>query len=179
MYCITYAEVNNKILVDHPDVHTFMVGDWDKRETLADTGIPILDKRINRQVQNNNPLQRLIGYLDYKATLQGKKVEKFDERGTTRTCSCCGYVIEGGLPPSVRTFTCPECGFVTERDMNSTLNFLKLYQFALWQGLRELTVLSIARHAVSPTSGKNRRVLRRACVLNYTPRVILQDARGL
>jgi len=83
----------NQILKDHPDVATFSIGDWDKRQTLADTGFTFVDKKINRQVQNNNPLQKLIGYLSYKARILGKQVKKFDERGTTRTCSHDDFVL--------------------------------------------------------------------------------------
>ncbi|MCD6318352.1 transposase [Candidatus Aerophobetes bacterium] len=163
----------NKILEDHPDVSYFGIGSWNKKQTLADTGIAFVDKYINRQVQNNNPVMTLIKYLNYKAKLSGRKVEKFDEANTTRTCSKCGYVLTGGLFPSQRVFNCPKCGFAIERDVNSTLNFLKIHQYALWQGLRDMTALSIARISLSPSSGKNRKVLKRTLILNY------QDARCL
>ncbi len=140
----------NRILGDHPDVRAFMVGNWDKRKTLADTGIRIADKRINRQVQNNNPIQKLIGYLNYKAARLGVEVAKFDERGTIRTCSCCGHVLSAGLSPPIRVFACPVCGFTAERDINSVLNFLKRFNCALWQGLRAIASLSIARLTVNP-----------------------------
>ncbi len=166
-------KVANRILTDHPDVIGFHVGDWDKSQTLADTGYKFIDKRINRQVQNNNPIMTLVGYLSYKAALRCKEVRKFNERGTTRTCSCCGHVIAEGLSPSVRTFACPVCGFTIDRDINSTLNFLNIYQFAVWYSLRALQCLSIARLLLNPSSGKNRRVSARTCVLNY------QDARSL
>ena len=166
-------KIANRILADHPDVIGFNVGDWDKSQTLADTGYKFIDKRINRQVQTNNPIMTLVGYLSYKAALRCKEVRKFNERGTTRTCSCCGHVISGGLSPSVRTFACPLCGFTIARDINSTLNFLNIYQFAVWYSLRALQCLSIARLLLNPSSGKNRRVSLRTCVLNC------QDARSL
>lgn len=165
--------IANRILRDHPDVIALYVGNWSKPDTLAGTGMTFIDKRINRQVQNNNPVMRLIEYLSYKAEMQCKKVEKFDERGTTRTCSCCGYVFEEGLSPTVRTFKCPRCSFSMPRDINSTLNFLYFYRYAVWRGLRALASLSIARFLINPSSGKNRRTALRSIVLNY------QDARGL
>ena len=164
----------NQILADHPDVARFQIGDWDKRATLADTGSPFVNHRINRTVQNANPLQRLVGYLSYKAALQGKEVTKVDEEGTTRTCSDCHHVIAGGLPPSVRTFRCPACGFTTGRDLNSTLNLMARFHPAVWHGLRGAPVpLRSARRAYSARSGTNRPVLRRTLILHY------QDARGL
>lgn len=121
----------NRVLDDHPNVGKFMIGDWDKRKTLADTGVPFINRRINRQVQNNNPLGILFGYLKYKAMRRGQGVDKFDERGTTRTCSKCDHVHKEGLDPGQRIFHCEKCSFIIERDINSTLNFLKIYQYAV------------------------------------------------
>src|SRR5664279_957039 len=115
----------------------------------------------------------LVGYLSYKAALRCKEVRKFKERGTTRTCSCCWHVIAEGLSPSVRTFSCPECGFTIPRDINSTLNFLNIYQFAVWYILRALQCLSIARLLLNPSSSKKRTVYARTCVLNYQDACIL------
>ena len=47
----------------------------DKSQTLADTGYKFIDKRINRQVQNNNPIMTLVGDLSYKAVKCGKESE--------------------------------------------------------------------------------------------------------
>jgi transposase len=89
MYLHTLA---NKILNEHEDESHFMVGDWDKRKTLADTKNKFVNKSINRAVQNNNPLGILFDILKYKAKRLGQVAQKFDERGTARTCSSCGYV---------------------------------------------------------------------------------------
>jgi putative transposase len=157
----------NRILDDHPDAKAFMIGNWDKRENLSNTGYKFVDKRINRQVQNNNPLQKLIECLRYKAVIRGQQVEKFNETGTTETCSRCDYVLSNSLNPSVRVFSCPECGFAVQRDINSVLNVLKIHQYALWQGLRAIVNLSIARTLLNASSGKNRTVVIRQVSLNY------------
>lgn len=125
----------NKILDDHPDVAVFKIGDWSKKDTLANTGNRYIDRKINRAVQNNHPLETLIGYLTYKALLRGQAVERFDERGTTRSCSACSYVSKTGIEPSVRTFKCPQCLFTFPRDYNSCLNFVRKFDAALWQCL--------------------------------------------
>ena len=158
----------NQILQDHPDTD-FKVGNWDKQHTLAHTSVTFVNKRINRQVQNNNPVKKLVGYLNYKAIINGRQVEEFDERGTTKTCSSCGNKQD--MPPSKRGYDCPKCGFKTDRDINSALNFLKNDNYALWQGLSN--TLSIARCSFNPVSGANRRTEYRSVVLNY------QDAWGL
>ncbi len=120
-----------KILHNHPDAH-FKIGNWKKINTLANTGSKYVDRKINRAVQNNNPLEKLIGIFIYKARLNGQIVEKFDERGTTKTCSACGFVPSKGLNPSVRTFTCQRCSFTYPRDLQSCLNFIKKFESALW-----------------------------------------------
>ena len=160
----------NKILRDHPNTD-FKVGNWDKKQTLADTDITFVNKRINRQVQNNNPVKKLVGYLNYKSAFEGQQVEEFDERGTTRTCSSCDNRQK--MPPSKRVYDCPECGFKLERDINSVMNFLKKHHYALWQGLTGSTTISIVRYSFDPLSGANRPAKHRSIVLNY------QDAWGL
>ena len=123
----------NEILNDHPTINQFIVGNWKKQETLADTGNEFANKRINRSVQNNNPLQKLIDYLSYKAKAIGKIVEKFDERGTTRTCSKCRKQHPKGVPVTQRTFKCidtKDCGFQYLRDHQSCLNFVQKFESA-------------------------------------------------
>ena len=135
----------------------FRVGDWDKRETLADTGIPFVNKRINRAVQNNNPLGKLIEILTYKAKMLGQEVNKFDERGTSRTCSKCDYVHKNGYSPAKRTFVCESCGFTYARDHHSCLNFIKKFESALWLRLVGLLPTRSLRVELAPFSFKPQR----------------------
>ena len=135
MYLHTLA---NEILKDHPNINQFMIGDWKKQETLANEESLFVNKRINRAVQNNNPLQKLIECLSYKAKAIGKIVKKFNERGSTRTCSQCGKQHSKGINPNKRTFHCVDtknCGFQYSRDHQSCLNFIKKFESALWRCL--------------------------------------------
>lgn len=127
----------NRILNDHWDTTEFLIGDWSKKDTLAKTENEYVNRAINRAVQNNNPIQRLIGYLKYKANRLGKRVDKFDERGTTRTCAMCKHVHKNGISPNQRVFECEKCSFTYDRDRHSALNFIRLYEPALWKCLRE------------------------------------------
>jgi putative transposase len=144
----------NLILKDHHDVKEFKVGDWDKRETLADTGSSFVNRKINRAVQNNNPLQKLIDILKYKAFRLGQNVQKVDERGTTRTCSSCDHKLKDGLKPEIRDFSCPECGFQFPRDHQSCINFLKRYESAAWHRLPETYSGRSKRVGLGPFSCK-------------------------
>ena len=87
----------NQILIDHLDVETFKVGDWDKRKTLAATSSKIANRRINRAVQNNNPLGTRIEILTYKARLRGQEVEKLDLEFEAMMS------LQRGVPPAVVT----------------------------------------------------------------------------
>lgn len=151
MYLHTLA---NEILKDHEDVQSFKIGNWDKRETLADTGYKFLNRKINRAVQNNNPLQKLIDILKYKAKRLGQKLQKVDERGTTRTCSQCDHKLESGLKPEIRKFSCPKCKFEFPRDHQSCLNLLKRYESAAWLRLPEVFSGRSKRMALAPFSCK-------------------------
>lgn len=124
-----------KILQDHLDVYLFSIGNWRKKDTLANTGNRHVDKKINRAIQNHHPLEMLIGYLTYKGLQRGQDVQRFDERGTTRSCVACNYVHEDGIDPKVRVFKCKQCLFSFSRDHHSCLNFVKKFDAVLWQRL--------------------------------------------
>jgi putative transposase len=124
----------NRILIDHPEVRIFRVGDWEKQHTLADTGIEYVNRQINRAVQNNNPVGKLIEYLAYKVKLKSQACDKFDERGSTRTCPRCNH-INPGVPPAQRTFVCEKCSFTYPRDHKSCLSFIKSHESAVWRRL--------------------------------------------
>jgi putative transposase len=60
--------------------------------------------------------------LEYKTLWKGKhlvKVPKFFP--SSKRCSECGYVNKG-LTLSDRTWSCPECGIVHDRDINAAIN---------------------------------------------------------
>lgn len=104
----------------------FYIGNWEKKNTAADTGNKKINKKINRTVQNQLPLQKLIGYLKYKAELKGNQVEKVNEARSTKICSYCGHIGKK-LNPSIRTFKCNKCGYEAGRDENAAINLYKWY----------------------------------------------------
>ena len=61
--------------------------------------------------------------IEYKAKRYGKTVAVVDRwYPSTKTCSCCGHVQNMSL--SVRVYSCPECGFVCDRDVNAARNLI-------------------------------------------------------
>lgn len=64
--------------------------------------------------------------IEYKAALNGVSVTKADRfYPSSKTCSCCGAVKQD-LTLKERTYICPSCGAVIDRDYNASLNLLSL-----------------------------------------------------
>lgn len=69
--------------------------------------------------------------LDYKANLYNKEFITVDSCNTTQMCSNCGYICGSDyrhkkLSPSIREWTCPNCGTHHDRDLNASINVLNL-----------------------------------------------------
>jgi putative transposase len=82
--------------------------------------------------------------LEYKAVKSGSKLVKVNPRNTSKTCSKCGTIIE--MPLSKREFLCPHCGFACHRDLNASINILKVGT--------DCPKLNACRHNVRPSFGK-------------------------
>lgn len=67
--------------------------------------------------------------LSYKAAWAGRRYVAVNPAYTTQDCSQCGH--RQLLSLSDRTYTCPCCGVVLDRDVNASLNILRLGQQSL------------------------------------------------
>ncbi len=86
-------------------------------------------------MQKNHSLARSISdvamgemrrQIEYKAALNGESVTKADRfYPSSKTCSCCGAIMQD-LTLKERTYNCPACGAVIDRDYNASLNLLSL-----------------------------------------------------
>ena len=79
-------------------------------------------KGLHRSVQNEWGLYQFVQMVQYKAQRNGKKVYIISERYTSKECSGCGYRQD--MPLWKRTYQCPHCGLVMDRDENSARNIL-------------------------------------------------------
>jgi putative transposase len=61
--------------------------------------------------------------LSCKAASAGGQVIRVNPRYTTQNCSKCGEYVQKSL--SVRTHSCPHCGYVADRDVNAAQNIVK------------------------------------------------------
>ena len=64
--------------------------------------------------------------IEYKAAMNGVSVEVADRwYASSKTCSCCGHKRDD-LTLKERTYVCPHCGAVVDRDLNAARNLLSL-----------------------------------------------------
>ena len=71
---------------------------------------------------NDNAYHNFLEILNYKMEDRGKKLVKIDKNyPSSRKCSNCGYVREK-LALAKRSWICPECGVVLDRDVNAAIN---------------------------------------------------------
>lgn len=62
--------------------------------------------------------------LEYKANWYGRSLVKIDRRyPSSKRCHACGHVLDF-LTLAVRSWTCPACGIVHDRDVNAAKNIL-------------------------------------------------------
>lgn len=70
--------------------------------------------------------------FEYKARTRGGHVHVADRWfPSSKLCSACGCVVDK-LPLSVRTWVCPECGGVHDRDENAAINLESLVVGPAW-----------------------------------------------
>jgi len=71
---------------------------------------------------------QLLGFLKYKAEWYGRELIEIDRWfPSSKRCSSCGYTLDN-LPLSVRSWTCPECRTLHDRDVNAACNILAVGQ---------------------------------------------------
>jgi putative transposase len=101
----------------------YLIGDWSKKDSLADTKSRKGNRVINRAVQNQLPLAKLTDYLFYKTALKSKQVRKVSEERSSQTCSNCNHIQEIRL--TQRIFHCESCGTKINRDDNAAVNLYR------------------------------------------------------
>ena len=80
----------------------------------------------------NLPIREFMRVLKYKSNWLGKKVIEINKYyPSSQCCNRCDYKNEKVKNLSVRSWTCPECGLLHDRDINASINImfegLKIY----------------------------------------------------
>jgi putative transposase len=99
--------------------------------------IVVEDLSVNRMVHNHclaksihdAAWSQFADLLAYKAAWAGRTFVAVNPAYTSQDCSQCGH--RQPLSLSDRTYTCPCCGVVLDRDLNASLNILRLGQQSL------------------------------------------------
>ncbi len=112
-------------LIGHKLVErTVVVGDLSQRQMVTKQHHE-KNRQRNRMVYNDWGLYTFIEMLTYKCLLYGKELVILDERNTSKMCSGCEHLQD--MPLWKRTYKCPRCGLVMDRDENSAVNILTRY----------------------------------------------------
>lgn len=70
----------------------------------------------------------LVRQLRYKAEWYGRNLVEVDRYyPSSKRCSECGHVVDS-LPLDIRSWACPECGVIHDRDINAAKNILAVGQ---------------------------------------------------
>ena len=99
--------------------------------------IAVEDLSVNRMTHNqclaksshDAAWSQFTDLLSYKAAWASRKYVAVNPAYTRQDCSQCGH--RQTLSLSDRTYTCPCCGVVLDRDLNASLNILSVGQHAL------------------------------------------------
>lgn len=99
--------------------------------------IAVEDLAVNRMTHNHclaksisdAAWSQFASLLSYKAAWAGRKYVAVNPAYTSQDCSQCGHRQKLSL--SDRTYTCPCCGLVLDRDYNASLNILRVGQHSL------------------------------------------------
>lgn len=75
---------------------------------------------MRRAMLNESVIGKFRTILEFVCRKKGKKFISVDENGTTARCFNCHYFSIKS--PDVRLYTCPRCGKIYNRDINSAIN---------------------------------------------------------
>lgn len=98
-----------------------VIGDLSQRQMVEKSD----NNYKNRTVFNEWGLYSFVQMLSYKLAALGKQLFKISERDTSKTCHRCHHKQK--MPLWQRTYRCPECGLVMDRDENSALNIFERF----------------------------------------------------
>lgn len=120
------ARLHNRIANIRSDhVHKLVT-----RLVSENQAVGIEDLAVKNMVRNRRLARQIVDeawgqfrwQLGYKAPMYGTEIVIHDRWfPSSKTCSDCGHVLEE-LPLNVRSWMCPMCGVVHDRDVNAAIN---------------------------------------------------------
>jgi putative transposase len=98
---------------------TVVIGDLSQRQMVTKEHTEH-QKTLHRAVYNDWGVYAFVQMLTYTCALAGKVLEYIDEHDSSQGCSRWGH--QQPMPLYQRTYRCPTCGLVMDRDENSAVN---------------------------------------------------------
>lgn len=89
-----------------------------------------------------------IPFITYKAEEAGKIVTAVNPKNTTQQCSRCMAIVPKTLKD--RVHTCPHCGLSIDRDLNASINILRLGLESVERPSQRLTAVAQVKAHGSP-----------------------------
>ncbi len=135
---LSVARIHEKVKLQRLDLHHKLTHNL-ICENQATT-YAVEDLGIKNMVRNSKLAKSIsdvawgqfLTLLEYKAQWYGKNILKIGRFvPSSKTCSCCGHKMDK-LPLSVRSWQCPSCQSVNDRDLNASQN---IRNFALADAL--------------------------------------------
>lgn len=100
-----------------------------ENKLIAIENLDILKMYQNKDVApylKRIPLSELVTKLDYKSKWYGRELRKIDRYyASSQICSNCNYINKEVKNLDVRTWECPSCHTIHDRDINAAINILK------------------------------------------------------
>lgn len=92
---------------------------------IEDLNIKAMQRMWGRKISDLGHAS-FVKILDYQCYKHGSRLIKIPRfYPSSKTCSDCGYILPD-LSLSTRTWACPECGVVHDRDQNAAINILRV-----------------------------------------------------
>lgn len=89
-----------------------------------------MTNRIKRAINDNlgdAAMGEILALLKRKSEEYGitiKEIGRYEK--SSQTCNCCGYINKGTKDLNLRKWSCPECGTIHDRDVNTAINILNI-----------------------------------------------------
>lgn len=81
----------------------------------------VKNRKLAKAISDAN-WSELVRQIEYKSDWYGRAVAKIDRwYPSSKRCNCCSYVADS-LPLHVRSWKCPKCSTLLDRDQNAALN---------------------------------------------------------